>query len=35
LTDERSKKSPNYVFFVTTVLNYHHVRLACLTISIL
>jgi len=28
LTDERSKKSPNYVFFVTAVLNYRHVILA-------
>jgi hypothetical protein len=35
LTDERSKKSPNYVFFVTTVFNYLHVWLPCLAVSIL
>jgi hypothetical protein len=33
LTDERSKQSPNYVFFVTTVLNYLHVRLPCVAVS--
>ena len=35
MTDQRSKKSPNYVFFVTTVANYLHVRLVLLDISIL